>query len=596
MKILMRTSLVCVLAVTSFFAGPTPAASSRRMIAAAGAAPFSSAAPLVDRVTAFARAGQVFVTWQEGESPAGTTFNVYVASRPIRTLSDGRRIGHHIEQRSGADWWEDPAAFTKGAAPNRTIGFRLDDDGKRADPTGGLFVHSVPAGERGPLYFAITYSDANGKENSTMVVGANTTTAGVAVASGPSRPIWQRDQLRPAQGAGKDMPLWLTLHGKSGVIRDSEYLAFGDATLGWREGLPFKFSVRIQDNEVVIRPTDRAWMNRPFVDASDSGTPATWTFWYGYNSQIYDRARMREGTPTNYTERRLLWILDWVSRYYGTDRNRWYCSGSSMGGCGTLSFGWRHPELFAALHAHVPIVSYTYLGGASAQRLEPLTGWKPIPGDLRTNENVALLDRMDSVTYLARTRADLPFLYIVNGRQDGSIPWQNNPPFYHALEASAQGHAIFWDDGQHSTSGKNAPADVMAWTKRFRRFRLDESFPAFAQTSTNRNPGHGDPADGDAVGWMNRGMDWREIEDTPDHYAITLLAAYEGVSYPVTTDMTLRRVQHFRPPAGARLQVRMGEGSAVTATVGADGKIRVPQVAIPDARGIRISITQVPAN
>jgi hypothetical protein len=244
----------------------------------------------------------------------------------------------------------------------------------------------------------------------------------------------------------------------------------------------------------------------------------------------------------------------------------------------------------------VPIVSYTYLGGASAQRLEPLTGWKPIPADLRTNENVALLDRMDSVKYLARTRADLPFLYIVNGRQDGSIPWQNNPPFYNALEASAQGHAIFWDDGQHSTSGKNAPADVMAWTKRFRRFRLDESFPAFAQTSTNRNPGHGDPADGDAVGWMNRGMDWREIEDTPDHYAITLLAAYESVSYPVTTDVTLRRVQHFRPVPGARLQVRMGEGRPVTATVGADGRIRVPQVAIPDARGIRIIITQVPAN
>jgi hypothetical protein len=362
--------------------------------------------------------------------------------------------------------------------------------------------------------------------------------------------------------------------------------------MGWREGLPFKFSVRVQGDEIVIRPTDRTWINRPFEEARDSGAKAIWTFWYGYNSNIYDRAAMAEGVVTNYTERRLLWILEWVNRHYGTDRNRWYCSGSSMGGCGTISFGWRHPELFAALHAHVPIVSLTYLGSGSARRLEPMSGFAPITKAVMTNDHVPLLERMNSVDYVKAAAVDLPFLFVVNGRQDNSIPWQNNPPFYRALDESAQGYAVFWDDGRHDTAGKHAPADVAGWPRRLLRFRLDESFPAFANTSANRNPGNGDPQDGDVVGWMNRGMDWREIEDQPDHYAITLSADFAGVAYPVQTDVTLRRVQRFKPAAGTRLRVSVGKLPEFTIQVGPGGRITLPRVVIPDQMGARVVVRQ----
>lgn len=169
-----------------------------------------------------------------------------------------------------------------------------------------------------------------------------------------------------------------------------EYLVFGDATMGWREGLPFKFSVRIEADTVVVRPTDRVWINRAHQEAGDGGAPAIWTFWYGYNSHIFDRNIMATGVPTNYTERRNLWILNWLREQYQPDPNRWYCSGGSMGGCGTISFGLRHPELFAACHAHVPIVSYTELGARSASRLEPSCWTGPIPPDLKTNERRAL--------------------------------------------------------------------------------------------------------------------------------------------------------------------------------------------------------------
>jgi hypothetical protein len=261
-----------------------------------------------------------------------------------------------------------------------------------------------------------------------------------------------------------------------------------------------------------------------------------------------------------------------------------------MGGCGSISFGLRHPETFAAIHAHVPIVSYTYLGRASAKRLEPSCWTGPIPKDLKTDEGVPLLDRMNGTKRVKEAKGDLPFVFLINGRKDGSIPWENNPPFYRALNDGKQGFSVFWDDGEHGTCGKNAPEDVKAWTQRFRRFRSNESFPAFSNTSPSRNPGDGRPEDGDVIGWMNRGMDWTGIEDKPDRYSITITASHPEIRYPVTTDVTLRRVQNFKPKPGDSLTVNIEGGETLTVKADAAGRVTVPGVAIPSKKGVRLTI------
>jgi pimeloyl-ACP methyl ester carboxylesterase len=294
--------------------------------------------------------------------------------------------------------------------------------------------------------------------------------------------------------------------------------------------------------------------------------------------------------PTNYTERRNLWILKWVREHYQPDPNRWHCSGGSMGGCGTMSFAFRHPELFAACHARVPIVSYTYLGTKSATRLEPSCWTGPITPEVKTNEGVPLLERMDSVKFVTETKDDLPFVFLLNGRKDGSIPWQNNPPFYRAMTDSRQGFAAYWDDGAHSTCGKDAPADVVAWYERSRHLRSDQSYPAFSHTSSDRNPGNGAPEDGDIIGWMNRGMDWKDVEDTSDYYAIVLLAEYPGIAYPVHTDVTLRRVQHFKTRPAEKLHVSIGDAAPISITADATGHVTIPNLAIPSKDGIHIAI------
>jgi hypothetical protein len=559
------------------------------LLAAYGTA---QAAPPISGLKASFRDGQVFLTWNEAQTPDGTTFNVYVSDSPIAEVSQAKRIGHHVERHSARDWWEEPASFTKGEKARQPVGFLIQSGGQRLDPAGGLFVHTVTKGEPGRLFFAVTYTDPGGKEDAALRAGANSLREGIAAAPADPKPIWQLGGRQPEPGAGKGKALSLVLHSKSEVNTHNEYLAFGDQSMGWREGLPFKFRATVRGEEVVIRPTDRAWIGRPFEEARDGGACTYWTFWYGYNSKIYDRKLKAEGVPTNYTERRNLWILDWVRNYFQPDPNRWYCSGSSMGGCGTISFAWRHPELFAALWAEVPIVSFTYLpGSGSAWRLEPACWTGPITAELRDSEGVPLLDRMNGEKFVRESNDDLPPLFLINGRKDGSIPWGNNPSFYRALNAAQQGFAVYWDDGTHPTAGKDAPEDVKAWAQDFRkRLARNRSFPAFSNTSTNRNPGNGRPEDGDIIGWMNRGMDWKDTEDEPDHYSIIVLAGYPGIAYPVRTDVTLRRMQNFKIKALERVSVRIGDGQPASIAADANGRITIPGVTISSKAGVRISI------
>jgi Prolyl oligopeptidase family len=551
----------------------------------------SNAEVPVRELKGMARAGQIFLTWKEARTSDGTTFNVYLSERPITKVEQAECVAHHIEAHSARDWWEDDASFKKGASVAKPVGWRIESQAERLDPDGGLFVHTVRKKSDGKtLYFAVTHSDEQGNEDTSIVLGDNSLSNAIVAESNPIQPIWQHDAQPIAVGAGKGKGLSLTLHGKGGIVADSEYLFFGDETMGWREGLPFKFSTRIEGDTVILRPTDRVWINRPHNEANDGGTNAIWTFWYGYNSNIYDRRLMANGSPTNYTERRLLWMIEWVSRYFQPDANRFYCSGSSMGGCGTISFGLRHPELFAACHARVPIVSYTYLGKASATRLEPSCWTGPITTDVITNDGISLLERMDGTSFVKKDGEDLPYLFLVNGRRDGSIPWENNPPFYQALRDAHRGFAAYWDNQDHASSGKNAPEDVQAWIQRFSTFRRDQSYIAFSNTSTDRDPGNGSPENGDLVGWINRGMDWKDIEDTPRSYSITITANYPGIKYPVQTTLTLRRVQQFTTTPAAKLRVIIDNGELTSITTHDSGRITIPQVVIPDTTGVRVTI------
>lgn len=547
---------------------------------------------IVSGITVTARGGQLFVTWREQDTPPGTTFNVYRHDRAIVDLDQATLVAHHIEPHSARDWWADPASFDAKQAAAAPVGYLLDPQGGRLDPKDGLFVYTVETSDPPQLCFAVTIASADGQESRELRPGANLSAA-IEARPGPIPAFWQLDGDEPAPGAGMDRALWMHLHGRGSVVPDMEYLAFGDGRLGWRPGLPFKFGVKLDQDTVLVQPTDRTWIGSGQQEGTGRQAPTIWTFWYGYNSRIYDRKNMASGVPTNYTERRLLWILDFVGRRYQPDRNRCYLSGSSMGGCGAVSFGVRHPELFAALHAHVPIVSYTYQKPTSAHRLEQACWTGQIPATLLTDEGTPLLERMDGIRTVSQFPGQIPFLFMVNGRKDGSIPWHNNPPFYRAMNASRRGLAAYWDEGTHPTAGIGAPDDIKAWKDNLRRFKLNESYPAFSNTSGNRDPGDGSPTVGDAIGWINRGFDWRQIVDQPDRYEITLCVDFPGIVYPVTTDVTLWRLQRFRIRAEDRVRWRAGAASGDSVVIGEQGGVTIARVSFPSPEPLKLIVERI---
>ena len=551
----------------------------------------------VKNLTARCWAGQVFLRWDEAEAPAGSSFNVYMYEHPIRTahdLTNAVRLGHHVEAHSARDWWADPSSFDGKASPVAAVGFVIESAGERLDPQGGLFVHTVSKADEGERYYAVTTSDAQGIEDTRIVGGDNCLLQPIRQEFGVTEAVWIGHGAPPERGSGKAKNLVFWLHGRGGGGgKNTNFVVYGDARQGWREGLAYKFEVELTEEAVVIRPADRMWTNRPVVESPDNRdhVPAVNTWWFGCNSQIYKSTLLEHRVVVNYTEERLLWLVRWAQRYFGTNVNRCYLSGSSMGGSGAVSMALHHPNLFAAVYAQVPVVSYTRnkigRGRGSVSRLECICG--PLHEKVMTNQAVPVLDYMNGTLMVQQARVDLPPVFLMNGRKDGSIPWSNNPPFYQALNGTRQGFAVYWDGGSHGM-WKNVPDDVAGWKELMLKFRLDVSYPGFSNCSTNKNPGNGDPQDGDIVGWMNRGLGWADVVDDPQRYGITVTCGYPGMSYPVTVDVTLRRVQRFKVRPGEKLIAKVGAEPDREVYVDEYGLITLPRVAILSAEGTRITL------
>jgi hypothetical protein len=260
-----------------------------------------------------------------------------------------------------------------------------------------------------------------------------------------------------------------------------------------------------------------------------------------------------------------------------------------MGGSGAISMVRHHPNVFAATVAMVPVVSYTRLGGGggSLARLECMSG--PVDEKTITGDGKPLLKNMNGET--VPPTIDLPPMFITHGRSDGSIPWENNPAFYAAMNAARQAFSVHWNNGDHATASSTAPADVRAWDRRLERYALNLSFPVFTNSSDNRNAGNGGRKDGDIIGWINRGLDWKDLVDTPNEYGLTVLADYPGIKLPITVDVTPRRVQQFKVKPGDAVKAQIGDAAPVEVRADENGLITIRGVKINDANGTRVRLT-----
>jgi pimeloyl-ACP methyl ester carboxylesterase len=577
----------------------------------------AGAAPAVTDLAAEYRSGQVFLTWREAPVPPGTTFTVYGARTPIldaAALAGARKLSAGIEPASAEDWTRDPGTYGKGRQkdpqtgqvppPPAPVGFIIRESGPRLDPATGLHVHTVASDEAGEGCYAVTTVHADGQEDRALVAGANTLATPVVQQCAPIQPIWQGEGEGVAPGAGRGKALHLQLHAK-GNRPACKYIVFGDATHAWREGIPFMFDVRVGEDAVTLLPSDTLYVGRSFTRTPEGirGVRGIWTFWYGGSDRIPDAGQIDQGTPTNYTERRLLFEIAWVQQILQTDPDRTTCSGSSMGGCGAISFAFRHPEIFAAVSAHVPIVAYDHGDPAKGEalgwhdntvRLQPFCG----PLSLVCSDGMPLAQRLDATAFVLAHPDDLPFLVIANGRQDTSIPWHNNPDFYRALQTMRQGCLVAWNDGTHGDVEKLLPADLREWQNAaLARFARNRSFPAFSNGSRNQDPGNGDNRSGDTVGYMNRGLNWTDPVETATRYEVLITYDLDAADLPLTVDVTPRRCQAFRlAPDQACLAVNLDaagrEVQSLRLQADRGGRVTFPQFKLTGRAGNRLVLSR----
>ena len=557
--------------------------------------------PVAADISAEYRHGQVFIQWNESLGNS-ENLRVYMHSSPI--VSNNFASAELVEQRIGPhsanDWYEDRAECPHVYHDN-VRGWIIEDNGAAIGRTDGLFVHTVVESDPSNAFFAVLSDSQTATD---LVVGGNSMTQSVAMAVAPIQPIWQMGADTVDWVAASNKPLAIYLHshtsrpftGGGGAL---DYLIFGDKTMGWREGLPFKFNARVltNDNVVLLEPYDRVWINRKLTaaeayDSYDRLYKNIESWHYGMNDKIYDPVLRASGIAVNYTERLYLWMLDWVEQTYQTDTNRVYAYGASMG-TGVQRLATQNPGRFASVDVLVPIVDW---GNALiAPRIASSLG----PMSMMTSDGMVLSNRMNLIKFMQDTTEDMPHVTIRAGRQDLAVGWDRVPSYVEAMQTNRHGFLAGWDNGEHGSAMRNSITnfpDFWDYEYAINHFTLNLSYPAFSNFSIDDDPGNGDPADGDLAGFINRGLDWSGIVDQPDRYEVTIQSIATN-AYPVTVDVTLRNLQNFNPQPRQIVKVSNRDGSGTVVeekdvVIDSNGLLTYETFSITSAQGNTLTVAQ----
>jgi hypothetical protein len=317
--------------------------------------------------------------------------------------------------------------------------------------------------------------------------------------------------------------------------------------------------------------------------------PQTW--WYGYHD-AYGRRPPRAGDVVhNYTERRVLGMLEWVRTRWKIDPDRVFVAGASMGGSGASAMAVRHADVFAFAISWVGLHDL----GRSPQFTEGLADLLGAPAlGLRTADGAPVWDRVNLPRLLREDpAAETAFLTFANGRNDGAIGWPQAVDFARALQETRRPFVFRWGTGGHgerafvptAEGGSDHPSPILD-------IRRNRSLPAFTRGSLDDDPGDGGAGHGAPEGQMNLYLRWDpgSVVDRADRWEARLYLVPGSPRDTCTADVTARRVQAFKPAAGTRVAWRnVDRGGAVlqAGTVVADrwGLVTVPAVRITRAGG-----------
>jgi hypothetical protein len=286
-------------------------------------------------------------------------------------------------------------------------------------------------------------------------------------------------------------------------------------------------------------------------------------------------------------------LIDSIFPGVTLDTNRFYGTGSSIGGTATNQICARHPEIFAAFHAHAGWTSFRGEDNAFFSDERGCLAFSRMIGGVSHGDyctvDSSVLVRLNAdqlfrglgdTAYIAADYTDLgwyfgrrderwncrtpsfaaPYAFMTTGaHDDAEYQGDNLAP---VLEMTRRGYTHNRVDAGHAAGGI-----YIRW-RWLRRFRLDQSYLAF----TNRD--YGVPPAG-AIGIANdlasRGWDPESIVDQPGYYRVQLTG--RG-----TADVTLRRLQRLLHNPGTVYALAVNEQSRGTVVADRFGLVTLTAV------------------
>ena len=290
--------------------------------------------------------------------------------------------------------------------------------------------------------------------------------------------------------------LVIEVHGSGGANLTSgkQYQAEVSGPMAYSTDTHFHFSTirNYTSDQTLLRPVDKS---------GASGTRESQ--WLGFSD-----------TPTSavnrMTERRLEALVHWASANVpNINPVKRIITGGSMGGWGSLRFGMRRPDMFAAVYPDRPRWRYDYTIGNIAVS-SWTSGFTSVPVGSSPNFTAAdgggnVAAYMDMTSYAENTANKIPWVGWCVGRLDGYVNFSDHVDAVIAMRAAKRGFAFAWNNGNHSTG---SILNEITQSYPFSLFELGKGYPLFTNHSADQDPAV------DLVGGINIGLTFRNVTES----------------------------------------------------------------------------------
>lgn len=528
------------------------------MIVAAAWLALGVSAQQPTEVRAFTRAGQSFVTWRE-VAGSGVRYRVYRNKGPIRSttdLAESVLLGE-VDDRSSRNQGRSLASGVETA-------WVIESGGAQLAVDQGLFVHSIESTLNGVNY-AVT-AVRNGIEDANVVRGQNSTPQGML-----ERPATPEPVLQKSDADGELWAHWVTNYPTP----------FQDALSLWpSHGFNFRFEAGTAGGvhglcvrlHAAGQQYGQGWPQRfevpqdvDILALSDLQNFTSYSFWFGAHEDL-------PGTPganarvSNYTQRRVLWTLDWLQARLGTasDPERVYVVGGSMGAIGGMYLLNAAPERFAGAFLRNGLFDLLATDYRNPPAFTALFG--PFKRNLPTLDGLPILTRTNA---LAMSRLDLardwPLVRTISGRNDETVGWSSAVELMDGLAADLRPAVHYWDEREHTPLGYWRDLERTLLKRTF-QLRRDRPILRFTQCSFDEEPGDGTRTAGDTIGSINSAVDFDAASATSSvdtlEFEVYLRAAGVLDDAPAASGraaLTPRRTGAFQPPPGTLVHYALRE-------------------------------------